>query len=68
MKLVLGNGEEAKKGMKVNTFRGEEVELVSWGEPKPGSSGKVTIKRASGLVHELYVDVIGAKFVEGGNK
>jgi hypothetical protein len=68
MKKLMINGKEAVKGQKVTTFRGEEMILVSWREPRHSSSaGKVYVKAedADGVAQsEFFPKVIGGEFVE----
>lgn len=72
MKLII-NGQEAKEGMEVTTFRGETYILTGWREPGQrcgGMNGKVYCKTKEDYEantiwnNEWYPSVIGGKFVE----
>lgn len=64
MKLFV-NDTAAKKGMKVQTFRGEKAILLDWYEPgtvSGGNGGRVRIKETGGCEGTYFPGVIGAKF------
>lgn len=65
MKLIYKEtGKEVKVGDTAKTFRGEEVEVVSFDLPhKPSSSGKILIQNRK-WKEECYVSVIGAEWIE----
>ena len=67
MRLVYKvGGHEVKVGDRVNTGRGEVVEVKHYREPhKPSSEGKVYVKSVEdGWGQEYYVSVIGAEWIE----
>lgn len=50
-------------GDPVRDSRGAEGLIISLAPPhKPGSTGKVCVRWASGFVHEVYPSVIGCTF------
>lgn len=65
MKLIYEKtGQEVKVGDKVETFRGETVEVSFFRPPhKPSSEGHVSVKRDGGT-REFYVSVIGAEWID----
>jgi len=43
--ILLIRGEQARRGMKIKTFDGEECRLIDWREPhKPSSTGRVIVE------------------------
>lgn len=66
MKLVYTEtGKEVKVGDKIVTGEGIHYTVMYFGKPSsPNSSGKITVKDASGQSHEYYVGIIGAEWIE----
>lgn len=67
MKLIYeSTGKEVKEGDVTKTANLNTVTILSFSKPhKPSSEGKVTVKHGiHGPTQELYVGVIGAKWID----
>lgn len=66
MKLVYTlSGVEVRVGDKIVTSEGIHYTVEYFRKPSsPNSSGKITVKDASGQSREYYVGVIGAKWID----
>lgn len=59
---LVRNGEEIKKGSKVQCFRGMEHTVVDFVPPKQkGSTGKVIVQTKNGFVWEYIPSVFNIK-------
>ncbi len=61
-----GSGKEIKPGYVIKTFRGEDVEVLSFTPPhKPSSTGKVYLRfLTDGWKQEYYPNVVEAQFIK----
>lgn len=67
MRLIYeATGQEVKVGDVVKDFRGDECEVTYFRPPhKPSSQGKISIRKTGKeFSQEVYVGVIGAKWIE----